>query len=76
MGMMDTSSKFEYRGIRKILVIYSCRQCSHYVYRKNEDNELDRHWCYNMKMNKIEVTYENLEIISIPEWCKLKDYTD
>lgn len=43
MGMMDTSSRFEYPDTRKILVIYTCRQCLHYVYRKNEDNELDRH---------------------------------
>lgn len=76
MGMMDTSTKFEYRGTHKILVVYSCRQCLHYIYRKNEDNELDRHWCYHNKMHKIEVTHENLEKLLIPEWCKLKEYTN
>lgn len=74
--MMDTSTMFEYRGIRKMIIIYRCRQCPHYVYRKNEADELDKHWCYYKKMNKIEVAYENLEKFPIPEWCKLKDYTD
>lgn len=76
MGMMNTSTKFEYRGTRKMLTLYSCRQCPYYFYHKNKDNELDRNWCHYGRSNKIDVTYENLKELPIPQWCKLKNFVD
>lgn len=78
MGMMDTGTIFEYRGIRKMLILYSCRQCPHYTYYWNKrDTELDKHYCrHNKQIRKIEPTWETLEELNIPEWCELKDYIE
>ncbi len=67
MGMMDTSTKFEYHGVRKKLIIYKCHQCPKMVFYNG--------WGYYC--NGISLPDENKRKISdprkIPEWCPLKD---
>ena len=67
MGMMDTSTKFEYRDIRKKLIIYKCHQCPKMVF----------HFGYGYYCNRISLPNKNKRKIpdprEIPEWCPLED---
>lgn len=68
MGMMDTSTKFEYRGIRKKIVIYSCKECP-YISIKWSERVQDRK--YNACAEKDYKIIRSLKII--PDWCPLDD---
>ena len=64
MGMMDTSTRFEYRGIKKKVVLYHCYACPHYVVKHGIGN-----YCHNIKVSIREIA----EPDNIPEWCPLQD---
>ncbi len=67
MTMMDTSTKFEYRGVKKKLIIFTCFQCPHMKFYNG--------WGYYCK--GINLPNEKDRKISdpknIPVWCILED---
>jgi len=73
MGMMDTSTKFEYRGTKKKIVVLACKHCPKLRLKWNDEEQGYTDYVCRVPNKTVDSDKVIANLSEIPEWCPLPD---